>query len=136
MLTSYSDDEAVLASIVAGASGYVLKETRGRELVKAIETVGEGGSLLDLAVAKKVIEKLRTEVDRRPIDKPDALSGREARILDLLAEGKTNREIAQEVFLSEKTVKNYVSAILGKLNLSRRSQVAAYVARSREAVTR
>ncbi len=128
MLTSYADEEAVLASIVAGASGYLLKQVRGQALIEAIETVARGGSLLDPSVTDKVLERIR-RMERGGADEGlAALSERERRILALIAEGKTNKEIAKEVFLSDKTVKNYVSSILTKLNLTRRSAAAAYAA--------
>lgn len=127
MLTSYPDDEALFASITAGAAGYLLKQTRGRALAEAIETVCRGGSLLDPAMTQKVFERLRTP--QGAATGLDALSGQERRILDLIAAGKTNREIAQELFLSEKTIKHYVSNILAKLQVARRSEAAAYLAR-------
>lgn len=130
MLTSYADDEAVLASIMAGASGYLLKQTRSQVLIDALERVAEGESLLDPTVTARVLERLRAG----PEDKDDELallSEQERKILDLIADGKTNKEIAQEVFLSDKTVKNYVSSILSKLNLRRRSEAAAFIARRR-----
>ena len=131
MLTSYPDEEAVLSAIVAGASGYLLKETRLRDLVKALETVGAGGSLLDPAVTGKVLERVRRMANDDDDDELARLTTQERRILLLVAEGKTNREIAAEVFLSDKTVKNYVSSILSKLDLQRRTQAAAYMARHR-----
>jgi DNA-binding NarL/FixJ family response regulator len=129
ILTSYADDDAVFASILAGASGYVLKETRGRAVADAIAAVARGESLLDPAVTQKVMERLRTANERRASDPLDALNEQEHKILVLIAEGKTNKEIASEVFLSDKTVKNYVSSILTKLNLRRRSEAAAFIAR-------
>jgi DNA-binding NarL/FixJ family response regulator len=129
ILTSYADDDAVFASILAGASGYVLKQTRGRAVADAIAAVAAGESLLDPAVTQKVMERLRTASERKAPDPLDALNEQEHRILSLIAEGKTNKEIAGEVFLSDKTVKNYVSSILTKLNLRRRSEAAAYIAR-------
>lgn len=131
MLTSYPDEEAVLSAIVAGASGYLLKETRMRDLVRALETVGGGGSLLDPAVTGKVLERVRRMADSDEDDELARLTAQERRILLLVAEGKTNRQIAAEVFLSDKTVKNYVSSILSKLDLQRRAQAAAFVARHR-----
>ena len=131
MLTSYPDEEAVLSAIVAGASGYLLKETRLRDLVKALETVGAGGSLLDPAVTGKVLDRVRRMANDDDDDELARLTTQERRILLLVAEGKTNREIAAEVFLSDKTVKNYVSSILSKLDLQRRTQAAAYMARHR-----
>jgi two-component system response regulator DevR len=127
MLTSYPDEDAVLAAIVAGASGYLLKQVRARDLVAALETVAAGGSLLDPAVTGKVLERMRRIATDD--DELAALTRQERKILALVAEGKTNKEIAAEVFLSDKTVKNYVSSILAKLNLERRAQAAAYVAR-------
>ena len=128
MLTSYAHEEAVLASIMAGASGYLLKETRSQSLIDAIERVARGESLLDPGVTNKVLERLRAgKADKR--DDLSLLSEQERKILDLIAEGKTNKEIAQEVFLSDKTVKNYVSSILSKLGLRRRSEAAAFIAR-------
>jgi two-component system, NarL family, response regulator DevR len=131
MLTSYPDEEAVLSAIVAGASGYLLKETRLRDLVKALETVGDGGSLLDPAVTGKVLDRVRRMASEDDDDELARLTTQERRILLLVAEGKTNREIAAEVFLSDKTVKNYVSSILSKLDLQRRTQAAAWMARHR-----
>ncbi len=131
MLTSYPDEEAVLSAIVAGASGYLLKQVRARDLVSALEVVGNGGSLLDPAVTERVLERIRRVAAS---DEPDELAGlttQERRILALVAEGKTNKEIAAEVYLSDKTVKNYVSSILSKLNLERRAQAAAFVAKHR-----
>ncbi|MBI5284683.1 MAG: response regulator transcription factor [Chloroflexi bacterium] len=128
MLTSYSDEDAVIASILAGASGYLLKQTRGQALADAIGTVASGESLLDPAVTANVMERLRSGNEHRR-DELSQLSGQEQRILGLIAEGKTNKEIATEIYLSHKTVKNYVSSILSKLNLRRRSEAAAFVAR-------
>ncbi len=129
MLTSYADEEAVFASIVAGASGYLLKQTRGQTLADAIATVARGESLLDPAVTSKVMERVRNAGARRQDDELSTLSEQEQKILALIAEGKTNKEIAAEIYLSDKTVKNYVSSILSKLNLRRRSEAAAFVAR-------
>jgi two-component system response regulator DevR len=129
MLTSYPDDEAVLSAIVAGASGYLLKQVRARDLVAALETVGRGESLLDPAVTEKVLERVRRIASGAYADELSQLTTQERKILMLVAEGKTNKEIAAEVFLSDKTVKNYVSSILSKLNLERRAQAAAFVAK-------
>ena len=129
MLTSYPDEEAVIAAIFAGASGYLLKQVRARDLVAALEAVGRGESLLDPAVTGKVLERMRRIATSDEPDELGALTQQERKILALVAEGKTNKEIAAEVFLSDKTVKNYVSSILAKLNLERRAQAAAYVAR-------
>ena len=129
MLTSYPDEEAVLSAIIAGASGYLLKQIRGRELVSALEAVARGESLLDSAVTEKVLERVRRMASGSATDDLAELTSQERKILVLVAEGKTNKEIAGEVFLSDKTVKNYVSSILGKLNLQRRTQAAAFVAK-------
>jgi DNA-binding NarL/FixJ family response regulator len=132
MLTSYPDEEAVLSAIVAGASGYLLKQIRGRDLVAALETVGRGGSLLDPAVTERVLERIRRIASgASESDEISQLTSQERKILLLVAEGKTNKEIAGEIFLSDKTVKNYVSSILAKLNLERRAQAAAFVAKHR-----
>ena len=129
MLTSYPDEEAVFSAIVAGASGYLLKQVRGRDLVAALEAVGRGESLLDPAVTEKVLERVRRIASGNANDELAQLTSQEQKILLLVAEGKTNKEIAADVFLSDKTVKNYVSSILSKLNLQRRAQAAAYVAK-------
>ena len=131
MLTSYPDEEAVLSAIIAGASGYLLKQIRGRDLVSALEAVGRGESLLDSAVTEKVLERVRRMASGAATDDLAELTSQERKVLLLVAEGKTNKEIAAEVFLSDKTVKNYVSSILAKLNLQRRTQAAAYVAKRR-----
>ena len=127
MLTSYADDEAVYGSIMAGASGYLLKQTRGQNLAEAIERVARGESLLDPSVTEKVLARMRSLAAGEG-DELAALSVQERKILGLIAEGKTNKEIAKDVFLSDKTVKNYVSSILSKLNLRRRSEAAAFIA--------
>jgi DNA-binding NarL/FixJ family response regulator len=131
MLTSYPDEEAVFAAIVAGASGYLLKQVRSRDLIAALEAVGRGESLLDPAVTEQVLERIRGIARGTYRDELTQLTQNEKKILLGVAEGKTNKEIASEVFLSDKTVKNYVSSILAKLNLQRRAQAAAYVARHR-----
>ena len=131
MLTSYADEEAVFASIVAGASGYLLKQIGSQALVDAIETVARGRSLLDPSVTEKVLERVRRMGSGGVDEQLSKLSAQEQRILTLIAEGKTNKEIARAVCLSDKTVKNYVSSILSKLNLSRRSAAAAYIAGQR-----
>jgi DNA-binding NarL/FixJ family response regulator len=127
MLTSFADEEALFASVMAGASGYVLKQIKGDDLVDSIRRVGRGESLLDPAMVERVFRKIRGEEDDDPL--LARLSPQERRILDLIAEGKTNREIAEDMFLAEKTVKNYVSNLLAKLGMSRRSEAAAYAAR-------
>ncbi|HZD17892.1 MAG TPA: response regulator transcription factor [Actinomycetota bacterium] len=129
MLTSFADDEALFASIMAGASGYVLKQVKGGELVRAIRTVGKGESLLDPAVTSAVLERLRRGKHLLKDEKLARLSPQEERILSLVADGKTNREIGDELNLAEKTVKNYVSSILSKLEVARRAEAAAYLAR-------
>lgn len=131
MLTSYPDEEAVLSAIVAGASGYLLKQIRARDLVAALEAVGRGESLLAPAVTERVLERVRKIAMGGQSDELSLLTSQEQKILMLVAEGKTNKEIATDVFLSDKTVKNYVSSILSKLNLERRAQAAAFVARHR-----
>jgi len=130
MLTSYADDEAIYGSIIAGASGYLLKQTRGQDLASAIERVAAGESLLDPGITEKVLKRMR-ELAQGESDELAALTPQERKIIGLIAEGKTNKEIAEEVFLSDKTVKNYVSSILSKLNLRRRSEAAAFIAERR-----
>jgi two-component system response regulator DevR len=130
MLTSYSDDEALFNSIMAGAAGFVLKQIRGRDLVDAIRTVGAGKSLLDVDVTKRVLERLRKAKFEEKDPKLGRLSPQEERIVDLISEGMTNREIAERLRLSAKTVKNYVSTILQKLEVARRAEAAAYAARA------
>src|SRR6476620_9964182 len=131
MLTSFPDDEAVLSAIVAGAAGYLLKQIRARDLIAALEAVGRGESLLDPAVTERVLERVRRIAAGDTGDGLSQLTPQEQKILALVAEGKTNKEIAAEVFLSDKTVKNYVSSILSQLNLERRAQAAAFVAKHR-----
>ena len=127
MLTSYADDDAVFASIIAGASGYLLKQTRGQAVVDAITAVAAGRSLLDPDVTGKVLERVRASRGEDPAIA--SLTEQERKVLAGLAEGRTNREIGETLFLSEKTVKNYVSRILDKLGLSRRAEAAAYMAK-------
>lgn len=131
MLTSYADEEAVLASIMAGAAGYLLKQIRGKELLRAIETVAAGQSLLDPAVTQAVLERMKRLVSGQPLDEITQLSHQEQKVLALVAEGKTNKEIANALDLSDKTVKNYLSNVFSKLNLSRRAEAAALFARRR-----
>jgi two-component system, NarL family, response regulator DevR len=135
MLTSYPDEEAVMSAIIAGASGYLLKQIRARDLVAALETVGRGESLLDPGVTEKVLERVRRMASGGLDDELSALTAQERKILMLVAEGKTNKEIAAEVFLSDKTVKNYVSSILSKLDLERRAQAAAFIAKHRSGIS-
>jgi two-component system, NarL family, response regulator DevR len=131
MLTSFSDDEALFNSIMAGAAGYVLKQIRGHDLLDAIRTVGSGRSLLDPDVTQRVLERLRKAKFDEKDPKLSRLSPQEERILGMIGEGLTNREIAARIHLSDKTVKNYVSAILQKLEVARRAEAASYVARVR-----
>ena len=130
MLTSFADDEALFSAILAGAAGYVLKQVRGADLIDAIRRVSEGQSLLDPAVTARVLQRLRTP--QTSTDDLGGLTEQERRILDNIAEGLTNRQIGERMFLAEKTVKNYVSNILMKLGMSRRSEAAAYAARLAE----
>jgi len=129
MLTSFADDEALFASIMAGAAGYVLKQIRGEELVRAIRAVGAGQHLLDPAVTKGVFDRLRKGKHLLMDEKLARLSPQEERILGLVADGRTNVQIGEELGLAAKTVKNYVSSILSKLEVGRRSEAAAYLAR-------
>jgi DNA-binding NarL/FixJ family response regulator len=130
MLTSFADDEALFSAILAGASGYVLKQVKGSDLVSAVRRVAAGGSLLDPALTRQVMDRLRGE---RPEDERLVrLTGQERNILDLIADGKTNRQIAEELFLAEKTVKNYVSNLLSKMGFARRTEAAVYAARLAE----
>ncbi len=128
MLTSFADDEALFASIMAGAAGYVLKQIRGGELIRAIREVGAGRSLLDPEVTRSVLDRLRKGKTMRD-EKLARLSAQEERILTLVAKGQTNGQIGKELKLAEKTVKNYVSTILSKLEVARRAEAAAYLAR-------
>jgi two-component system, NarL family, response regulator DevR len=133
MLTSYADDEALIASIMAGAAGYVLKQVGSLDLLDTIRRAGAGESLLDPGLTERVLERLREgpQVDPRLA----SLTPQERRILDLIAEGKTNRQIAETMFLAEKTVKNYVSNLLAKLGMERRTQAATFAARLNERLT-
>jgi DNA-binding NarL/FixJ family response regulator len=122
MLTSFSDDEALLGAVLAGAAGYVLKEIRSGDLVGAVRTVAAGGSLLDPRSTARMLERLREQQTAK--DPLDVLTDQERRILDLIGEGLTNRQIGERMFLAEKTVKNYVSSLLAKLGMQRRTQAA------------
>jgi DNA-binding NarL/FixJ family response regulator len=127
MLTSFADDEALFDAIMAGAAGYVLKQVRGSDILGAVRTVAGGGSLLDPKTTARVMERLRS-----PAKEDDPLAGlseQERRILELIGEGLTNRQIGERMFLAEKTVKKYVSNLLAKLGMERRTQAAAFVAR-------
>jgi DNA-binding NarL/FixJ family response regulator len=129
MLTSFADDEALFASIMAGASGYVLKQVKSGDLLRAIRAVGAGDSLLDPSVTTAVLDRLRKGKQLLTDEKLSRLSPQEERILQQIADGKTNREIGEDLSLAEKTVKNYVSSILSKLEVARRAEAAAYLAR-------
>ena len=129
MLTSYADEEALFAAILAGAAGYVLKEIGTSDLVRAIRTVAEGKALLDPAMTQKVLERLRRGRELLKDERLARLTPHEERILSMITEGKTNREIAADLKLAEKTIKNYVSSILSKLGVARRSEAAAYLVR-------
>jgi DNA-binding NarL/FixJ family response regulator len=127
MLTSYSDDEALFNAIMAGASGYVLKEIRGTDLIAAIRQVAAGRSLLDPSVTERVLERLRN--GNKGNNELSGLTEQEKTILNLIGEGMTNRQIGERMHLAEKTIKNYVSGLLAKLGMERRTQAAAFVAR-------
>jgi DNA-binding NarL/FixJ family response regulator len=127
MLTSYSDDEALYGAVMAGASGYILKQIHGTDLVGAVRTVAEGSSLLDPESTTRMLRRLREDAVRQ--DPLSELTEQERRVLELIGEGLTNREIGTRMYLAEKTVKNYVSRVLAKLGMARRTQAAAYAAR-------
>jgi two-component system response regulator DevR len=127
MLTSYSDDEALFEAIMAGAAGYVLKQVRGTELVTAVKRVAAGESLLDPAITERVLNRLRSHSDEDP--RLARLTPQERRILHLIADGMTNRQIAREMHLAEKTIKNYVSNLLTKLGMERRTEAAVFATR-------
>ena len=127
MLTSYGDDGALLGAIMAGAAGYVLKETCGSDLVSAVRTLAAGRSTLDADATQRVMERLREQV--AAVSPLSALTGQEKRVLELIGEGLTNRQISERMILSEKTAKNYVSSVLTKLGMQRRAQAAAFAAR-------
>lgn len=130
ILTSFDDDEALFAAIMAGAAGYVLKQVRSSDLVEAVRHVADGGSMLDPAITAQVLERIRTGP---PTDRiSDRLTPHEQRILELIGEGMTNRQIAKTLSLAEKTVKNYVSSLLAKLQLQSRTQAAIYVTRQHD----
>jgi two-component system, NarL family, response regulator DevR len=129
MLTSFADDEALFSAIMAGASGYLLKQVKGNDLVDAVRRVGRGESLLDPSMTARVLERLRRPPEQ---DELAGLTDQERRVLDLIAEGLTNRQIGDRMYLAEKTVKNYVSNLLAKLGMSRRTEAAAYAARLSE----
>jgi len=134
MLTSYADDEALMAAILAGAAGYVLKDVGATDIVGDVRKVSEGKSLLDPGVTKRVLERIRSQdaEDKRLA----SLTGQERRILDRIAQGETNRQIAEGMYLAEKTVKNYVSNLLTKLGMQRRTEAAIYATRLTERARR
>ena len=127
MLTSFGDDEALFDAVMAGAAGYVLKQIRGTDLVGAVRTVASGQSMLDAKAASQLMARLRDTTRKR--DPLEGLTGQERKILELIGEGLTNRQIGERLYLAEKTVKNYVSALFQKLGMERRTQAAAYAAR-------
>jgi DNA-binding NarL/FixJ family response regulator len=131
MLTAYGDDQALLGAIMAGAAGYVMKQASGAELIGAVRAVAAGQSTLDAHAAQRVMKRLRERISE--VDPTAALSAQEQRVLELIGEGLTNRQIAERMYLAEKTAKNYVSSLLGKLGMQRRSQAAALAARRAEA---
>ncbi|WP_017623504.1 response regulator [Nocardiopsis chromatogenes] len=134
MLTSYADDDALYDSVMAGAAGYVLKQIHGSDLVGAVRTVAAGGSLLDPRSTARMMRRMReADAGRNPVDE---LSEQERRIFELIGEGLTNRQIGERVYLSEKTVKNYVSSVLSKLDMRRRTQAAALAARLKSEAAR
>jgi two-component system, NarL family, response regulator DevR len=132
MLTSYADDEALFEAVMAGAAGYVLKEVRGGDLVQAIRTVASGGSLLDATATRQLLTRLRSNAGAPARDPLGELTDQERRVLELIGEGMTNRQIGSELFLAEKTVKNYVTSLLAKLGMQRRTQAAVLATKVRE----
>jgi DNA-binding NarL/FixJ family response regulator len=128
ILTSYDDDDALFSAIMAGAAGYVLKQVRGTDLLETVRRVAEGQSMLDPAVTAQVLERLRRGPDTS--DALAVLTDRERQILELIGEGLTNRQIGERIFLAEKTIKNYVSSLLAKLGLERRTQAAVFATRN------
>jgi two-component system response regulator DevR len=131
ILTSFDDDEALFAAIMAGAAGYVLKQVSGQDLVSAVRTVAAGGSLLDPSLISRVMDRIREGEPDEP-EELRRLTPQERRILELVAEGLTNREIGERLFLAEKTVKNYMSSVLAKLGFERRTQAAVFATRMLE----
>lgn len=128
ILTSYDDDDALFSAIMAGAAGYVLKQVRGNDLLDIVRRVAAGQSTLDPSVTAQVLERIRTGP---PVNKElESLTEQELRVLDLIGKGLTNRQISQELFLAEKTVKNYVSSLLAKLGMSSRTQAAIYAVKN------
>ncbi|SHE67563.1 two component transcriptional regulator, LuxR family [Streptoalloteichus hindustanus] len=131
VLTAFDDEQALVGAILAGAAGYLLKQVRGQDLVTAVREVAAGRSLLDPVTTARVLERMRREAESGGRDELSALTEQERRVLDLIGEGLTNRQIAARLFLAEKTVKNYVTSVLAKLGMERRTQAAAWVARRR-----
>ncbi|MCP2262642.1 two component transcriptional regulator, LuxR family [Streptoalloteichus tenebrarius] len=131
VLTAFDDEQALVGAILAGAAGYLLKQVRGQDLVTAVREVAAGRSLLDPVTTARVLERMRREAESGQRDELAALTEQERRVLDLIGEGLTNRQIAARLFLAEKTVKNYVTSVLAKLGMERRTQAAAWVARRR-----
>jgi DNA-binding NarL/FixJ family response regulator len=129
MLTSYADDEALFSAVMAGAAGFVLKQVRGAELVDGVRRVSRGESLLDPSTTARVLDRIRS---RQDVDELSSLTPQERVLLDHIAEGLTNRQIGEQMHLAEKTIKNYVSNLLGKLGMSRRTEAAVYAARLAE----
>jgi DNA-binding NarL/FixJ family response regulator len=134
MLTSFADDEALFDAIMAGASGYVLKQVRGVDILGAVRTVAAGGSLLDPGTTARVMARLREQAATS--DPLQGLTEQERKVLELIGEGLTNRQIGERMFLAEKTVKNYVSSLLAKLGMERRTQAAAFVTRLNDQAAR
>jgi len=132
MLTSFADDEALFASIMAGAAGYVLKQIKARDLIEDVKKVADGESLMDPRAIARVVERIASPPQAN--SEIQALSPKEKRLLDLIAEGMTNREIAKEMFLSEKTVKNYMTGLLAKLNMNSRTEAAIYATKLKAGV--
>ncbi|SDK28876.1 two component transcriptional regulator, LuxR family [Actinopolyspora mzabensis] len=128
VLTAFDDEQALVGAINAGASGYLLKQVRGQDLVNAVREVAAGRSLLDPVTTRRVLDRMREDSEKPP-DELDTLTEQEQRVLELIGEGMSNREIAKRLFLAEKTVKNYVTSVLAKLGMARRTQAAAWYAR-------
>jgi two-component system response regulator DevR len=126
MLTSYADDDALFSAIMAGAAGYVLKEIGGSDLIGDIRRVSQGRSLIDANLSKEIFDRLRKS--QKTEARLSSLSPQERKVLDLIAQGRSNRQIAEEIFLAEKTVKNYVSSLLAKLGMQRRTEAGVYAA--------
>lgn len=128
ILTAFDDEQTLVESITAGAAGYLLKQVRGQDLITAVREVAAGRSLLDPVTTARVLDRMRRDSEQ-PVDELAALTDQERRVLHLMGEGMSNREIAEQLFLAEKTIKNYVTAVLSKLGMERRTQAVAWVAR-------